>query len=1019
MIEEEGEEGEGEEEELEYSINATHMNSVVMNGWKPPLLELWAEWGLAGDPAPAPVPTSAPVAVPVARTQNQFQNQRLFQDSEYSQDGELLDRGRVRDEGDDGDRDRDRRMGRESGRDLGVDRGHVVVQGRGQGQAGRVELEAIKEENKEGTVAGRFRQLLGLSRFTPTAQFNDMTALLVCPVGRVNGSLKSDRGDVVVVVAVYLGESKAQAEKLLLNALTPYKDWTKYPVENPYYHLKNGPKSVNQNIQNSPKSVIRNVQNSPILVQDNYERNERSEGNERNNGSEKAGLVRGSNSRRGIIENIESVEAQSISEYGNENDESSIPLPHPYPSSSSSSSSSSSILPPNHTNTPHNTPLTNENTPTMTSSIVARNQSSRSARNSSDVHLLDFSIDGVASFLTSAGRDAGVLESMMGCYIVYKLPCGFRNENEDDDKDKDEDEDEELEDSEDDDVLKNTRHNASVRGRRRRQMNVEGISSSDVNTTNAIDGRLGQCDDNKTTDRRVNDRAKRGGNDEVFKMWWDVDCPVLNSRTRHVFRTRIHSSAHTTSRKDLITDNNSANSSFIDTLNSTYGQLHDKDNSSNNDINDLHSNKMKNDGSIHTMQNNKINNKNNNQNKSENDNENQLKEGLIFTIYCSDAEGNLPSHGDREALAYCHIPYSVLQYILSEAATHTYALPIMFDHPFSEDGFVKSGGSAPVMRLNSTSSTSPSSSSSFLTSSSAPSSSSPTVPISAFVPTTTPTPTPTSYMNLVVSHRLQPALYRSTDSATNTESRDIIARAKAVRTVTDVRSGTDVRVSSVGSRKYSARAAGEEGDGGEEGEGDEGEGEDRDDSVTLSPYEKLQKGLFSWDRMRKRNQAGQMQEQERGQRRGQGQGQGQGQGVDVEDFIDGRGVESFGRRSDNKEVKERQEITVDGVRGTQEEEKGAETEGAEWGTVEVTVGKITNWSKHLLPHTLQAFPSHTANPSYPANTTTGGSEAFLFCVLDPANTLGNEVRTYAPPALIQLNQFHVLKRRSTLTVYVF
>ena len=240
------------------------------------------------------------------------------------------------------------------------------------------------------------------------------------------------------------------------------------------------------------------------------------------------------------------------------------------------------------------------------------------------------------------------------------------------------------------------------------------------------------------------------------------------------------------------------------------------------------------------------------------------------------------------------------------------------------------------------------------------------------------------------------------------ESRDIIARAKAVRTV------TDGRVSSSRSKKYSARATGEERE--ERGEEDGGEGDDGDDSVTLSPYEKLQKGLFSWDRMRKRNKLGQGQGLEQGQVLGQGQGQGQvrgqgqGQGVDVKVPADGRGVDSSDGRSDNKGEKESQEHAVGGVWGMKEEGTetgtrrgagagaGAGADGAEWGTVEVTVGKITNWSKHLLPNALQASPSHTANlanTASPANPATGGGEAFLFCVLDPANTLGNEVRTYA------------------------
>jgi hypothetical protein len=289
-IEEEGEEG----EELEYSINATRMHSVVMNGWKPPLFEIWAEWGLAGAPVPVPVPVPSPVPAPVTRNENQLQNSR------YSQNKESYDSDRYRD------------------RDSGVDRNQEQVERMRQGKGqGRVEVEELveedKEEDKEGTVTGRFRHLLGLSRFPPTAQLNEMTALLVCPVGRVSVSVNDDRADVVLVVAVYIGESTGQVEKVLLNALTPYKNWTKYPVENPYYHLQNSPKSVIQNIQNSPIYVPQFNRNSPNIVSQN------------------------TSLERKSIEN-ESVKSHLKPGYGNENNESSIPfssslpLPHPYPS---------------------------------------------------------------------------------------------------------------------------------------------------------------------------------------------------------------------------------------------------------------------------------------------------------------------------------------------------------------------------------------------------------------------------------------------------------------------------------------------------------------------------------------------------------------------------------------------------------------------------------------------------------------------------------------------------------------
>ena len=496
-------------------MNATRMHSVVMNGWKPPLFEIWAEWGLAGAPAPVPAPFTvpSPVPVPVTRNENQLQNSRYSQIKE-SYDG---DRHRDRDSGVDRDQEQEERLRR----------------GRGQG---RVEVEELKEENKEenkeGTVTGRFRQLLGLSRFPPTTQLNDMTALLVCPVGRVNVSVKGGRADVVLVIAVYIGESTGQVERVLLNALTPHKNWTKCPVENPYYHIQNSPKSVIQSIQNSPNNVPQFNRNSPHIVSQN------------------------TTLERKSIEN-ESVKSHLKSEYGNEDDDSSLP------------SSSSSILPLNNKNTTLKTPLTNVITPTMTSSIIARNESSRSAEKSSDVHILDFSIDGVASFLTSAGKDAGVVESMMGCYIVYTLPRHFENENENENGNEDEDE-------------------------------IEAEDENEAQKHN-ID---------KTTYGRVNDKTKRGEKEEVFKMWWDVDCPVLNSRARHVFRThtRTHSGTHTSSKNDLIIDYNNTNSSFIDTTTNNYGQLHDKNKNisgDNNDTNDVHNNTMKNNKSIQTMQNNK------------------------------------------------------------------------------------------------------------------------------------------------------------------------------------------------------------------------------------------------------------------------------------------------------------------------------------------------------------------------------------------------------------------------------
>jgi hypothetical protein len=312
------------------------------------------------------------------------------------------------------------------------------------------------------------------------------------------------------------------------------------------------------------------------------------------------------------------------------------------------------------------------------------------------------------------------------------------------------------------------------------------------------------------------------------------------------------------------------------------------------------------------------------------DSEGEGEGGILFHVICSDSEGLLPPKGTRETLASARLSHSMLKRALSHSATQTFSLPLQFrTHTQYQD--INTG-------LSSHSSKS----------------------------TLTPGFRGPILMNVAVSHHLQPVHLQSIDLYSDPLA--IISRAKTVRNAASVRDTVGpIKIPLLPTPDQSDLAG--------------------DDLLSLTAYERLQRGLYSWgligpESARKQSTAAvvalsphnlEMKSNSNSKGRGESKGEREsGQGIEDEET----GVALRGERTRDKE-RERE----------REDERGA--------LVHVTVGKITNWppSSPLAPSDPGSVPSHTPVP--PTSTpATGGGSSSLFCVVDCSHITSDEVREF-------------------------
>jgi hypothetical protein len=216
-------------------------------------------------------------------------------------------------------------------------------------------------------------------------------------------------------------------------------------------------------------------------------------------------------------------------------------------------------------------------------------------------------------------------------------------------------------------------------------------------------------------------------------LWWDVECPVLNGRIRHVFKE--HSDFDASINDGVIAGSDRGDGGPI-------SENNDHNYNNDNDYNDNNSNN-----------NDSINFKTHNH---ENIYSTPGKsDGITFTIINSNSDGSVPLFKDRVVLGTAHLSHQKIQEIMS-SNDNILSLPLVLSTSIMDNGnslnvsnnsenFGPKSGSGPLNGPGSG-------------------------------PFSEPSVEPTYFLTLNVSHRFQPVLYRSVDltnqhnNATNTDN---------------------------------------------------------------------------------------------------------------------------------------------------------------------------------------------------------------------------------------------------------
>ena len=266
--------------------------------------------------------------------------------------------------------------------------------------------------------------------------------------------------------------------------------------------------------------------------------------------------------------------------------------------------------------------------------------------------------------------------------------------------------------------------------------------------------------------------------------------------------------------------------------------------------------------------------------------------GIIFSLVSADSEGSLSAPQDRTVFATCHLPCSTLLEVLSKSTTQTVSLPITFTL-----------GQAAYMRT-------------------------PLTEQCVFDGTSNSLATSAvnHSLTLTLSHRLQPVLYRSVDIRPDTQVPvDVWDAAPVAPTLISLPpiSGTN--------HEYSI-----------------------DPADVLSPYEKLKRGLFSWEEEQKRAVK---------------------QAAVIPPSI--------------LPTEESARETSGDMGGTM---SGIGASGSSFSTgipMTVTVGKVSNWPRSLLCHhsvlrsTESILSSSRLSETTSHETNAGGRQGmFMFCVVE-------------------------------------
>ena len=522
---------------------------------------------------------------------------------------------------------------------------------------------------------------------------------------------------------------------------------------------------------------------------------------------------------------------------------------------------------------------------------------------STSCHILDVTIEGVASFLSAAGEELGLHGSLMGCFVVYSFPA--------------------------------------------LAVNVQPVQ-------------IGNSQEN-VVQRAENERRKKVGEVEVeevevlgtSQLWWDVECPVLNGRVRHVFDLPTSFPSASTlppisvpvpvptpmSEETSQADTDSP-IDYTDTRTAVKAIAININNNSSSSSSSSNNISRGNEGSILI------------------DNNDPSRDGILFHIYCSDPDGCLPPPREREAVGTAHLTGCMLRQALSLCGTKTYSLSISFCNTNTNTNILSESHPSSQMEYQHP----------------------------------TQHRTQDNSILLSLSHRLQPVLlHRSLDlsspspsavssSALSSAPLAVIARAKSVRPTNTHNHGTHGTPLTPVPPPLPLPLP------------------PLDEGVSLTSYQKLQRGLFSWENRSQSGLGGKLAVPITASQNAE-------LIMPNDSRTDAHATEYETKDSSAGDIGEEKEgLGVGGVAGVavnsgesflpRQKESGA--------PVRVTVGKVSNLPAHIIPQyspqpPLPYAPSsaHTLASSSSNLTLTADPEhrvrAFLFCVLEPFDSTGDEV----------------------------
>ena len=867
------------DDDLEYVFDACRLQEVILQGWTPPVFEVWAEWGVTSSP------------------RHGSHGPKVTEDAAG------------------GRKEQENEIGK------------------------RKENVTLEERDR---VAVQCRSLLGLSRFPPNALFDQMMGLVVVPIGPrpgpgvsdIDSSCQKRSTETVLVAALHLGESWSLAEIATTKSLSPYNASSNVTTSQPTSVMHASENS--QVYLHIPKNVVafdiqreeerRNTLQEMIMMEESDRGRERDSGNRGNTeakDSERAREMQDKREMKGEKEREPGHSRQMVPPLCASNPSPPLPLPlglpivshvtDQRPSShallnegeeeyfhSVHDRSASEIARTTFDEDLHGASVARvKNTDMHLSQGQGHGQKWGSDKggvtgaSSTSCHILDVTIEGVASFLSAAGEELGLYMSLMGCFVVYSFP-------------------------------------------------LLAIDVQPEQIENSQEGEVQRAEAEKT--KKIGEEEEE--ETDVLphsQLWWDVECPVLNGRVRHVFElpssfpsvpslVPIPIPVHVPLSEETSQADTDRPIDYTNTRTAAKAAM----NTGHTAINTTNSNSTINrddEGSISVC--NKVD---------------PFRDGILFHIYCSDLDGCLPPSGERELVGTARLTSSMLSDVLSLSGTKTYSLPISFcDTSISSE-------SAPSSHME------------------------------YAYPTQHVTPNKSILLSL--SHRLQPVLlHRSLDLSAPSSSPSsssssfplaVIARAKSLRSTNAHNQHIIIGTPSIPDPTLCL-----------------------DDGVPLTSYQRLQRGLFSWENRSHTGQTGKKASVLIPATPNTG-------GivptdsrtiahVAEHDAID-RSKGSLEKEGDSGGT---EEAIIHGQSSMPREKNRSMSRGA---PVRVTLGKVTNLPMHLIPQydaPLPPLPSSahtlpTVTTSSPSSTPTSDPDpsvrAFLFCVLDPLDTSGDEVR---------------------------